>query len=87
MLDVLTPYQKIGQDKLGVQVGETEMLLEGTRDIVRSQPTNLGVLIGRAMMAKAKADFAIFNSGGVRDSIAAGKVTYKDCLLYTSRCV
>ena len=80
MLDVLTPYQKIGQDKLGVQVGETEMLLEGTRDIVRSQPTNLGVLIGRAMMAKAKADFAIFNSGGVRDSIAAGKVTYKDVL-------
>ena len=80
MLDVLTPYQKIGQDKLGVQVGETEMLLEGTRDIVRSKPTNLGVLIGRAMMAKSKADFAILNSGGVRDSIAAGKVTYKDVL-------
>jgi 5'-nucleotidase / UDP-sugar diphosphatase len=38
------------------------------------------VLIARAMMDKTRADFAVVNSGGVRDSIAAGKITYKDVL-------
>lgn len=80
MLEVLSPYQKAGQEKLGVQIGESEMRLEGTRDIVRSRPTNLGVLIGRAMIEKTRADFAFVNAGGVRDSIAAGKITYKDVL-------
>jgi 5'-nucleotidase/UDP-sugar diphosphatase len=80
MLAMLTPYQQIGQEQLGVQVGSTEVKLEGSRDIVRSSPTNLGVLIARAMVDKTKANFAILNSGGVRDSIAAGKITYKDVL-------
>jgi len=47
---------------------------------VRSQPTNLGVLVGRAMMDKTRADLAIVNAGGVRDAIAAGPITYKDVL-------
>jgi 5'-nucleotidase/UDP-sugar diphosphatase len=80
MLAMLSPYQQIGQEQLGVQVGSTEVKLEGSRDIVRSSPTNLGVLIARAMVDKTKSDFAILNSGGVRDSIAAGKITYKDVL-------
>jgi len=40
----------------------------------------MGILIASAMKEKAQADFAIMNSGGVRDSIAAGKITYKDVL-------
>ena len=80
VLAMLTPFQQLGQEKLGVQVGSTEVRLEGEREIVRSKMTNLGVLIGRAMMEKTKADFALLNSGGVRDSIATGKVTYKDVL-------
>jgi 5'-nucleotidase/UDP-sugar diphosphatase len=32
------------------------------------------------MMDKAKADFAVVNAGGVRDSIAPGRITYKDVL-------
>jgi 5'-nucleotidase/UDP-sugar diphosphatase len=31
-------------------------------------------------MQRAKADFGVMNSGGVRDSIAAGAITYKDVL-------
>ncbi len=31
-------------------------------------------------MERAQADFAVMNSGGVRDSIEAGNVTYKDVL-------
>lgn len=51
-----------------------------TRKVVRSQPTNLAVLIGSAMMDKTKADLAIVNAGGVRDAIAPGAITGKDVL-------
>ncbi|WP_180126858.1 bifunctional UDP-sugar hydrolase/5'-nucleotidase UshA [Rhodoferax sp. BLA1] len=80
MLALLTPYQKFGQDKLEVQIGATDARLEGDRKLVRSQPTNLGVLIGRAMMDKTSSDLAIVNAGGVRDAIAAGAISYKDVL-------
>lgn len=46
MLALLTPYQKFGQDKLGVQIGSVDGQLDGDRDRVRKQPTNLGVMIG-----------------------------------------
>lgn len=80
MLALLTPYQQFGQDKLGVQIGAVDERLIGERDVVRKTPTNLGVLIGRAMMHKTGADLAIVNSGGVRDSIPAGAITYKHVL-------
>ncbi len=80
MLALLTPYQQFGQDKLAVQIGSSDGKLEGDRAVVRSQPTNLGVLIGRAMMDRTRADLAIVNSGGVRESIPAGVITYKDVL-------
>jgi 5'-nucleotidase/UDP-sugar diphosphatase len=80
MLTLLSPYQQFGQDKLSVQIGSSDGRLEGDRAVVRSKPTNLGVLIGRAMMEKTGADLAIVNSGGVRDSVAAGAISYKDVL-------
>jgi 5'-nucleotidase/UDP-sugar diphosphatase len=48
--------------------------------VVRRQATNLGRLIGQAMRDKTRADFAVVNSGGVRDSLPAGPITYKDVL-------
>jgi 5'-nucleotidase/UDP-sugar diphosphatase len=80
MLALLTPYQSFGQERLNIEVGATDGRLEGERAIVRSQPTNLGVLVGRAMMDKTGADLAIVNAGGVRDSIQAGVISYKDVL-------
>lgn len=80
MLTLLAPHQEFGQQKLGVQIGATDARLEGDRAVVRAKPAAMGVLIGRAMMDKTKADFAIVNSGGVRDSLAAGAITYKDVL-------
>lgn len=80
MLALLAPYQQFGQDKLGQQIGSSDGKLEGDRAVVRSQATNLGVLIGHAMMDRTKADLAIVNSGGVRESIAAGAISYKDVL-------
>ena len=80
MLEFLRPYQEKGQAQLDVQIAETNGKLEGDRNVVRFQQTNLGRLIAASHMERAKADFAVMNSGGVRDSIAAGNVTYKDVL-------
>jgi 5'-nucleotidase/UDP-sugar diphosphatase len=80
MLALLTPYQAFGQQKLGIEIGASDGRLEGDRAVVRAKPAPLAVLIGLAAMEKTKADFAIVNAGGVRDSLAAGKITYKDVL-------
>ncbi|CAE6889687.1 Belongs to the 5'-nucleotidase family [Vibrio sp. B1FIG11] len=80
MLDFLRPYQEKGQGQLSVKIAESNGKLEGDRNVVRFQQTNLGRLIATAHMERAKADFAVMNSGGVRDSIEAGDITYKDVL-------
>jgi len=80
MLEFLRPYQEKGQAQLGAKVAESNGKLEGDRNVVRFQQTNLGRLIATAHMQRAKADFSVMNSGGVRDSIAAGDITYKDVL-------
>lgn len=80
MLALLEPYQAFGQQKLGVEIGESDGRLEGDRAVVRTKPASLAILIGLAAMERTKADFAIVNAGGVRDSLAAGKITYKDVL-------
>jgi 5'-nucleotidase/UDP-sugar diphosphatase len=80
VLDLLTPFQEFGQKQLMLEVGSTDSRLEGDRAVVRSQPTTLGYLVGLAMIEKTHADFALVNAGGVRDSLPAGKLTYKDIL-------
>ena len=80
MLALLSPHQAFGQQKLGIQIGATDARLEGDRSVVRAKPASMGVIIGMAMMDKTKADFSVVNSGGVRDSIPAGPITYKDVL-------
>lgn len=80
MLKLLQPYQDFGQQKLLVQVGKSETRLEGDRAQVRTRPTALGTLVGEAMMERTHADFAVVNAGGVRDSLPAGAINYKDVL-------
>jgi len=80
MLAMLKPYQDFGQQKLLVEIGSTDGKLEGDRAVVRSKPASMAVLIGLAMMDRTKADFAVVNSGGVRDSFGPGTLTYKDVL-------
>ena len=80
MLAFLQPFQNAGQQALSVVVGRSDAVLNGDRAVVRGRPTDLGVLIGRAMMERAKAQFAVLNSGGIRDSLPAGEISYKDVL-------
>ncbi|MGF1695836.1 bifunctional UDP-sugar hydrolase/5'-nucleotidase UshA [Vibrio kyushuensis] len=81
LLEFLRPYQEQGQAQLMEKIGEINGKLEGDRNVVRFQQTNMGRLIATAHMERAQADFAVMNSGGVRDSIEYGDVTYKDVLI------
>jgi 5'-nucleotidase/UDP-sugar diphosphatase len=80
MLALLSPYQTFGQLKLGLEIGSTDGRLEGDRSVLRVKPAAMGVLVGLASMERTHADFAVTNAGGVRDSLPAGKLTYKDVL-------
>ncbi|TDN55981.1 bifunctional UDP-sugar hydrolase/5'-nucleotidase UshA [Scandinavium goeteborgense] len=80
MLSLLTPFQNKGKAQLGVKVGDVNGHLEGDRSKVRFVQTNMGHLILAAQMARTNADFAVMSGGGIRDSIEAGKITYKDVL-------
>ena len=80
VLTALKPFYEKGQKALSIVIGKSDELLQGERNIVRNNQTNLGRLIATAHMTRAKADFAIMNSGGVRASIEAGDISYKDVL-------
>ena len=80
MLAMLTPYQEKGAESLNVVIGSSNGKFVGDRSVVRSNPTNLGVLIAKAQMEKAKADVAVMNSGGIRADMEGGEITYKDVL-------
>jgi len=76
----LQPFQTAGQARLNVPVGAADGVLDGDRERVRRQPTNLGTLVARAMMDRTGADLAVMNSGGVRDSLPSGTISYRDVL-------
>ncbi len=76
----LKPYQDKGSAELDVIIGKVDGLLQGERKVVRAQQTNLGRLIAKVHSEKVRADFGIMNSGGVRASIQAGDVAYRDVL-------
>lgn len=77
---LLSYYQERGQGQLGEVIAETDARLEGDRAIVRGEQTNLGRLIAEAQRTKVNADFSVMNSGGVRASIEAGNISYRDVL-------
>lgn len=80
MLSLLTPFQNKGKAQLAVKIGSVNAPLEGDRSKVRFVQTNLGHLILAAQMAHTGANFAVMSGGGIRDSIPAGDITYKDVL-------
>jgi len=80
MLSLLTPFQNKGKAQLGVKIGSTTGRLEGDRSKVRFVQTNLARVLLAAQMARTSADLAVMSGGGIRDSIEAGDITYKDVL-------
>ena len=80
MMKLLTPFQKKGEAQLNVKIGSVDGHLEGDRSKVRFVQTNLARVILSAQMERTGADFAVMSGGGVRDSVEAGDITYKDVL-------
>lgn len=80
MLTLLRPYQNFGQARLLATIGSSDARLEGDHTVTRRQPTALGMLVGQAMLQKTHSDFAVVNAGGLRDSLPAGPITFKDVL-------
>lgn len=78
---VLRPFKEKGDASLQIDLGTSDAEFIGKREIVRSQETNLGNLVSKAYKTKLNADLSILNSGGLRDSIYPGKVTYESVLM------
>jgi 5'-nucleotidase/UDP-sugar diphosphatase len=76
----MAPYQEQADGLLDQTIGEALVKLDGERDLVRSQETNLGNLVTDAIMAKTGADLAFTNGGGIRAPIGPGMITYRDVL-------
>lgn len=86
----LKPYKEKGDNlisKLNKSAGLTsdlgvaEVEFIGRRDIVRNQETNLGNLVSRAYKEYFKADLGVMNSGGIRESLNPGKITYESLMI------
>jgi len=80
VLAAMDYFAKLGDEKLNEVLGKTEIYLNGERADVRSKATNLANLITDAMIWKTDADLALQNGGGIRASIEAGDISYRDIL-------
>jgi 5'-nucleotidase/UDP-sugar diphosphatase len=80
MLALLKPYQDAGGKQLLVDIGSSDGSFDEEHDYKNQLRPALAQLILRAMMEAAHADFAVINTGGIRDSLPGGRTTYKDVL-------
>lgn len=78
---LLRPFKQKGDASILIELANSEVEFIGKREAVRNQETNLGNLVATAFREKFKADLAVVNSGGIRDSIYPGKVTYETVLM------
>ncbi len=61
-------------------IGETNIMLNGERNAVRTQETNLGNLLTDAVREYTGADVAVWNGGGIRASADLGEITLEKAL-------
>ncbi|AWL12195.1 5'-nucleotidase [Saliniradius amylolyticus] len=80
ILELLEPFQRQGQAQLNQVLGFSETHFSGDRQLVRQRPAALGRLITQAQQHAVNADLAVISGGGIRASLPAGPVTYKDVL-------
>ena len=80
MYNFLSKFQNQGQAQLIQPIAQLKGDLDGERNHVRFHQTNLGRLIAAAQMQKVNADFGVISGGGIRNSISAGDINYKNVL-------
>jgi 5'-nucleotidase / UDP-sugar diphosphatase len=92
MLGMMKVYQDIGNDLIAKQstskdpnaakvLAHAAVEFQGKREVVRFQETNLGNLVSYAFKNQLGADIGLMNSGGIRDSIPAGTITYEAVMI------
>lgn len=69
-----------GAAGLDTVIGETGLMLNGMREHIRSQETNLGNLVTDVIRERMGADIAIYNGGGIRASADMGEITLEDAM-------
>ena len=80
LLTTLKPYQDQGKEQLLTKSGELIGRLEGERNVVRYQQSNMGQLLLSALIEKTNADIGVMAGGMIRDSLIEGNITYRDIL-------
>lgn len=80
ILSAIAAVEESNKPYLEQVVGRTDVLLEGTRELVRAGETNLGNLLTDSMLAISGADVALTNGGGIRSSIDVGDITMGEIL-------
>lgn len=84
--EILAPYKEEVEELKETPIGvEANVFLNGEREEVRTNETNLGNFITDGMLAKAKqinpdTTIALQNGGGIRASIDEGPITYGEVL-------
>ena len=76
----IAQFRKKLDKALQVEVGETKVLMDGMRSVVRSLESNLPNYITDTIMLKTGSDMAFINGGGVRESIQKGKIKVVDII-------
>lgn len=66
------------ETELATTIGSTPIFLDGERNSVRGQDTNLARLITSAMKEAAATEIALLNGGSIRASINQGQITKQD---------
>jgi 5'-nucleotidase / UDP-sugar diphosphatase len=76
----LRPFQEKGEAALSVKLGTLDVDFPGDGGYVRTREAHLGNLIALAFKLKMNADIGLTNSGGIRNSLPAGDITYGSIL-------
>ncbi|MEM4382395.1 MAG: 5'-nucleotidase C-terminal domain-containing protein [Candidatus Caldarchaeum sp.] len=77
---LLAPYLEELAVRVKEVIAKTAVDLEGQRELVRRQETNLGNLITDIYRERFGTDIAFQNGGGIRASIPAGEITLEQIL-------
>ncbi|SPP32321.1 Mannosylglucosyl-3-phosphoglycerate phosphatase [Arsenophonus endosymbiont of Aleurodicus floccissimus] len=80
MVKLLSPFQTKGRQQLDMKLGFVDGRLQGSRNKIRFDQTNLARLILASQVERVNADFAIMSSGMIRNSIERGEISYRQVL-------
>jgi 2',3'-cyclic-nucleotide 2'-phosphodiesterase (5'-nucleotidase family) len=73
--DLQAKKKELEEGEFGKRIADSECKLDGERGHVRGRETNLGNLLCDVLKETYQTDIAVFNGGGIRDSIVQGPVT------------